>query len=160
MIPPQWWSTVLTTVFLFFSHAHWLIWCSTWYHCFQWGIFFQNNINLRYSDIGVSIINHPFWGTPNFGNTQIAVKFSGTVNTISPFHFFRIRDFQTHAFSWNAGRKLQAKKPISASVDEIKKVRLKRFDWKKGDFILRPKVLRGLLNWNGTQKEQRNEWSW
>ena len=26
--------------------------------------------------IGISIINHPFWGTPIFGNTQIGISFS------------------------------------------------------------------------------------
>lgn len=105
-VPPQWWSTVHDGSFFY---ANWLIWCSTWFYfyCFQWGIFFQNNIN---------------------------------------FHLFGM---------WTSRRmqhrrKLQAKKPISASVDEIKKVRLNRFDWKKGDFILRPTVLRGFveLKWN------------
>ena len=29
--------------------------------------------------IGISIINHPFWGTPIFGNTQIALRFCAFV---------------------------------------------------------------------------------
>ena len=32
--------------------------------------------------IGFSIINHPFWGTPIFGNTHIATQCEHTVETL------------------------------------------------------------------------------
>ena len=41
--------------------------------------------------IGFSLINHPFWGTPIFGNTHISLIFFRKPWTKSFFHFIKLR---------------------------------------------------------------------
>ena len=38
--------------------------------------------NHQFYLIGFSIINHPFWGTPIFGNTQMLVVMSGSAGSV------------------------------------------------------------------------------
>ena len=45
--------------------------------------------------IGISIINHPFWGTPIFGNTHMKHK--------HPFHWLSVPDWNIGAW-WQPGR--------------------------------------------------------
>ena len=48
--------------------------------------------------IGFSIINHPFWGTPIFGNTHIQL-----CNIVTSTFFTYTRCFMNHSLGWSCG---------------------------------------------------------
>ena len=66
---------LLPPIFAKKNHSGW----PNFFHRRQMGVSENGGTPKSSNLIGISIINHPFWGTPIFGNTQMVRSYSGNV---------------------------------------------------------------------------------
>ena len=115
---------------------------------------------------GFSVINHPFWGTPIFGNThmpmgfnpQMATEIRG-VSVASPFpkqlHPGASREALDRQRSRLAASELQAWR-----VEAVRQVSMQRvWTWSLGRFFWKCTSWGG-LDWGGPNSHRNNEKVW